>query len=149
MSHISTQELKDIIPKDDAPIYHLEKEILKFPQVNMPVKHDFCDGIYARTMHIPAGTILTGAIHREESFFLVRKGELIVTTDNGLRIIGAGEMSVSQIGTKRAGIALTDVDVTTFHANPTNEQEPQSLWDMFTIPAPITSIEAVCNQYLE
>ena len=124
------------VPDSHLPIYRLEAELLKLPQVDMPVDHAFCAGLYARTMHIPAGTILTGAVHREESFFLVRKGSLIVSTDNGMRTLGPGDMSISSIGTKRAGVALTDVDVTTFHANPTNEQEPNLLWDLFTIPAP-------------
>jgi hypothetical protein len=123
------------VPAMHLPIYRLEAELLKLPQVDMPVTHAFCAGLYARTMHIPAGTVLTGAVHKEESFFLVRKGELIVSTDSGPRTIGPGDMSVSKIGTKRAGITLTDVEVTTFHANPTNEQEPQALWDLFTIPA--------------
>jgi hypothetical protein len=58
-------------------------------------------------------------------------------------------MSISKIGTKRAGIALTDVEVTTFHANPSNEQEPQKLWDLFTIPAPSTVLETVQHAQLE
>lgn len=148
MSHVAVQVVKDV-PVEHLPIYRLEAELLKLPQVEMPVVHDFCNGLYARTMHIPAGTVLTGAIHREESFFLVRKGELIVSTDNGSRTIGPGDMSVSKIGTKRAGITLTDVEVTTFHANPTNEQEPQALWDLFTIPAPMPAIRATQTANLE
>jgi hypothetical protein len=58
-------------------------------------------------------------------------------------------MSVSKIGTKRAGIALTEVEVTTFHANPSNEQDPQALWDMFTIPAPATALETTQKAQLE
>lgn len=137
------------VPASHLPIYRLEGELLKLPQVDLPIEHAFCAGLYARTMHIPAGTVLTGAIHREESFFLVRKGELIVSTDNGPRTLGPGDMSVSKIGTKRAGIALTDVDVTTFHANPTNEQQPQALWDLFTIPAPAPALDAVQPEQLE
>jgi hypothetical protein len=137
------------VPADHLPIYRLEGALLQLPQVDMPVQHAFCAGLYARTMHIPAGTILTGAIHREESFFLVRKGELIVSTDNGPCTLRSGDMSVSKIGTKRAGIALTDVEVTTFHANPTNEQEPQKLWDLFTIPAPAPSLETAQKAQLE
>ena len=148
MSHVAVQKVKDV-PVEHLPIYRLEAELLKLPQVEMPVVHDFCNGLYARTMHIPAGTVLTGAIHREESFFLVRKGELIVSTDSGSRTIGPGDMSVSKIGTKRAGITLTDVEVTTFHANPTNEQEPQALWDLFTIPAPMLAIKATQTANLE
>lgn len=124
------------VPVEHLPIYRLEGALLELPQVDMPVEHSFCAGLYARTMHIPAGTVLTGAVHRAESFFVVRKGDLIVSTDTGPQRLGPGDMSVSQVNTKRAGIALTDVEVTTFHANPDNEQDPQQLWDMFTIPAP-------------
>jgi hypothetical protein len=149
MSNVVAQEVKAGVPADHLPIYRLEAELLKLPQVDMPVDHAFCAGLYARTMYIPAGTALTGAIHREESFFLVRKGNLIVSTDNGHRTLGPGDMSVSKIGTKRAGIAMTDVEVTTFHANPTNEQHPQSLWDLFTIPAPAPALDAVQPEQLE
>jgi mannose-6-phosphate isomerase-like protein (cupin superfamily) len=149
MSNVTIQEVEKQVPAAHMPIYRLEAELLKLPQVDMPVDHAFCNGLYARTMHIPAGTILTGAIHKEESFFLVRKGELIVSTDSGPRTIGPGDMSVSKIGTKRAGITLTDVEVTTFHANPTNEQEPQALWDMFTIPAPAPALETAQTAQLE
>ena len=149
MSHVAVQEVKAGVPAEHLPIYHLEAELLKLPQVDMPVDHNFCNGLYARTMHIPAGTVLTGAIHREESFFLVRKGELIVSTDNGPRTLVPGDMSISKIGTKRAGIALTDVEVTTFHANPSNEKEPQKLWNLFTIPAPSTVLETVQSAQLE
>ena len=141
------QKIDAKVPADHLPIYRLEGAILELPQVKMPVQHEFCAGLYARTMHIPAGTILTGAVHREESFFLVRKGDLIVSTDTGPKRLGAGDMSISRINTKRAGIALTDVEVTTFHANPSNEQDPQALWDMFTIPAP--ALETVQAAELE
>ena len=149
MSHAAVQEVKAGVPAEHLPIYQLEAELLKLPQVDMPVDHAFCAGLYARTMHIPAGTVLTGAVHREESFFLVRKGDLIVSTDNGPKRLGPGDMSISKIGTKRAGIALTDVEVTTFHANPTNEQDPQALWDMFTIPAPAIELKVNQTAHLE
>jgi len=141
------QKIDAKVPADHLPIYRLEGALLQLPQVDMPVQHEFCAGLYARTMHIPAGTVLTGAVHREESFFLVRKGDLIVSTDTGPKRLGAGDMSISRINTKRAGIALTDVEVTTFHANPNNEQDPQALWDMFTIPAP--ALENVLAAQLE
>lgn len=150
MSNVSINYInKNKVPAAHMPIYRLESQLLKLPQVDMPVDHAFCNGLYARTMHIPAGTVLTGAVHREESFFLVRKGELIVSTDNGAKTLGPGDMSVSKIGTKRAGITLTDAEVTTFHANPSNEQDPQALWDMFTISAQDTALGAVQTAHLE
>lgn len=137
------------IPDAHLPIYRLEAEILRLPQVEMPVEHAFCNGLYARTMHIPAGTVLTGAVHRDESFFVVRKGILMVTTDEGVARIEAGHMSVTRPETKRAGVALTDVEVTTFHANPDNETEPEALWDKYTVPAPCAILEQAAQPLLE
>lgn len=111
----------------------LEKEILKLPQVNMPVAHDFCNGLYARTMFIPANTVLTGAIHKDECFFVVRLGELIVTTDDEPVNVSTGFMSITKAGSKRAGVTLSDCIITTFHANPTNETSPDSIWENYTV----------------
>ena len=141
--------MSDLVPADHLPIYRLEAELLRLPQIEMPVDHDFCNGLYARTMHIPAGTVLTGAVHKDESFFVVRKGDLIVTTDNGTAQVGPGFMSVTRPNTKRAGIALTDVEVTTFHANPANETNPEVLWETYTVSAPVEALEAVAHPHLE
>lgn len=134
---------------DHAEVYRLESEILKQPQVEMPVSHEHCDGVYARSMFIPAGTVATGAIHRHESFFLVRMGTLLVHSPDGPLEYQAGHMSVTKPGDKRAVVALTDVIVTTFHANPDNETDPTELWDRFTISAPQPGIECVVAPALE
>lgn len=129
------------VPENHLPVYRLEAELLKLPQVDMPVEHSFCSGLYARTMHIPAGTVLTGAVHRHDCFFVLREGVLAVTTDHGVTTLQPGQMLHSPAGTKRAGVALADCVVTTFHANPTDEQDPQALWDLFTVPAPAIGMD--------
>jgi quercetin dioxygenase-like cupin family protein len=125
------------VPQAHLPIYRLEAEILKQPQVEMPVEHAFCSGLYARTMHIPAGTVATGAVHRSESFFLVRSGTLLLATESEPIQLDAGDMRVTRPGDKRAVVAITDVILTTFHPNPTNESDPAALWELFTSPAPM------------
>lgn len=130
-------------------VRRLEVEILKLPQVEMPVAHEHCDGVYARSMFIPAGTVATGAVHRGESFFVVRMGTLIAHTPAGPMEFQAGHMAITKPGDKRAVIAVTDVIVTTFHANPDNETDPQALWDRFTIPAPQPALEQAAAPILE
>jgi hypothetical protein len=116
-------------------IYRLEDELLKQPQVEMPITHEFCNGLYARTMFIPKHTVLTGAIHRHDSFFCLRKGRLIVTTQNGSpKLIESGFMCVTKSGEKRAICSLDDCLITTFHANTDNEQDEFILWGRLTIP---------------
>ena len=126
----------DPITLKNLPAYQIEQWILSQPQTQLPVEHSHCNGLYARTLFIPAGCILSGAVHKEESFFLIRSGQLRVTTDDGVITVLPGFMNVTKPGTKRIGFALTDVLCTTFHANPTNEQEPEALWGMLSIPPP-------------
>ena len=39
--------------------------------------------------------------------------------------------------------------VTNPSANPTNETDPQAIWDMYTVPAPAPVLEAVQHPHLE
>ena len=127
---------------DHAAIFALEDLILQADQVELPVEHEFCNGLYARTMHIPAGVALTGQIHKNECFFVVRFGIIRVTSDDGPKTLYPGAMVVSGAGSKRAGFAITDSVVTTFHLNSENEKSPEKLWDALVVPAPVNVLEA-------
>ena len=137
------------VKAEHLPIYKLEQEILKLPQTVCPVIHDFCKGVYARSLIIPAGTILTGAVHKDECFFLVRNGCIIITTDASPIKAESGFMAISKSGTKRAGYALVDTLVTTFHANPEELRDPDEIWDHFTVPAPDNLIDILSKAELE
>lgn len=129
-------------PAEHLPIYRLEAELRKLPPVDCPITEEWCDGLYARTMEIPAGTVATGAVHSKECFLVVRYGEVLLTTDDGAVRLKAGDMVKSRAGTKRAAAAVTDCAVTTFHGNPTNERDPVRLWEMFTLPAAALELTA-------
>ena len=47
-------------------VERLEALILQTPQVDLKTTHCLSGGIYARTIIIPAGTILTGAAHKKD-----------------------------------------------------------------------------------
>lgn len=127
-------------PREHESLLRLEAENLKRPQVDMPIEHAHCDGLYARTIKIPAGTLITGKAHRHECFFVVRSGRIAVTTEREVVLLEAGAMVVTPAGSMRAGVALTDVEVTTFHPNPTNERDPIALWDQYVIPTPARAL---------
>jgi hypothetical protein len=137
------------IKAEHIPIYRLEQAIYSLPRVEIPVSHDFCKGIYARTIVIPAGTVLTGAVHKDECFFLVRNGAILITTDKEPIKAETGFMSITRPDTKRAGFALVDTMVTTFHSNPEELRDPQEIWDTFTIPAPDNLLEVLAKKELE
>lgn len=137
------------IKAEHLPIYKLEQAIYSLPRVEIPVLHDFCKGIYARTIVIPAGTVLTGAVHKDECFFLVRNGAILITTDKEPIKAETGFMSITKPDTKRAGFALVDTMITTFHSNPDELRDPQEIWDTFTIPGPDNLLEALAQKELE
>lgn len=96
-------------------ILRIEQEILKMPQVELPVEHYQIDGVYARSMFIPAGTILTGKIHNFESIAILAKGRIRITNGTESYIISEGHIMVDKPGVKRLGYAETDVVFITVH----------------------------------
>lgn len=99
-------------------ILALEKAILARPEhaVVIEPKHYFADGMYAREIFIPAGTVLTGKIHKTEHINVLSQGEISVMTDEGVKRLKAPCTIIAKPGTKRVGYAHTDTVWTTFHA---------------------------------
>lgn len=119
---------------DDRPmrekVFALETEIQKLPQVDCPVRHHFAPGVYAREMTIPAGVVLTGAVHKTEHLNIVSKGRISVSTDDGMKEVSAPYTFVSKPGTKRVGFAHEETVWTTIHA--TNETDLDKLVEELT-----------------
>jgi hypothetical protein len=111
--------MSDIIPKIPdirTQIEALEAHLLTLPQVQLECRHYFADGLYGRELHIPAGTVLTGAIHKREHINIIIKGKIEVATESGSKIVEGPCVIVSPPGTKRVGIALEDTIWMTVHA---------------------------------
>jgi len=101
---------------DHARVFALEAAIAReLAPVEMPVQHHFSHGVYGRELSIPAGTVLTGKIHKFDSLNVLLEGELLVLTDQGVKHVKAGHLEVSPPGTKRAAYALTDTRWLTVH----------------------------------
>lgn len=99
--------------------------------------HYFCEGLYGRRMDLPKGAVLVGKVHKEENFFVLMKGRMVIYTEQGDRVeIKAPFIAVSKPGTKRAGYALTNCTVMNFHANPKNEEDLEQLEHQYVIPEP-------------
>jgi quercetin dioxygenase-like cupin family protein len=110
----------------------LEAELSRLPQAYCPVRHYFAPGLYAREMSIPAGTVVTGAIHKTENLIVVSLGRLRIVTDKGTREVKAGDTFTCPAGMKNAVVALEDSRWTNFLANPSNETDTDKLAEIFT-----------------
>jgi len=87
-----------------------------------PLKHWLAPGIYAREIHLPAGTVVVGKIHRHKHFNIISQGSITCYT----------ESFISEVGTKRVVHTHEDAIWTTIHPNPTNETDIKKLEELFT-----------------
>jgi len=110
----------------------LESALMDLPQVDCPVRHYFAPGIYAREMTIPAGTVVTGAVHKTDNLIVVSMGRLQIVTPDGTREVSAGDTILCKAGMKNAVCALEDSRWTNFLANPDNETDTGKLTEIFT-----------------
>jgi quercetin dioxygenase-like cupin family protein len=93
----------------------LQVESAKHPQLELHTDHYFADGMYARVIARPKDAVIVGKIHKREHFYIVVKGKVCVTTDDGVKEIEAPAVIVSKPGTKRAVWALEDSVCMTVH----------------------------------
>ena len=115
-----------------AKVDALEAALQGVPQVDCPVRHHFAPGVYAREMSIPAGTVVTGAVHKTENLIIVSMGRLQIVTDDGTREVAAGDMIICRPGMKNAVVALEDSRLTNILPNPENLTDIERLTEIFT-----------------
>jgi hypothetical protein len=85
-------------------------------EVECPLQHVFAPGAYARTIRIPAGSVIVGKIHKHAHLNILAQGSVIVVTEGaGMEELTGPLTMVSPPGTKRALRTLTDVVWTTIH----------------------------------
>lgn len=112
-------------------LHALEMALLQNEQAEIPVKHRFNGGIYAREITIPEGTLLTGRIHKFDHFDIMLSGDVTVSTDSGevKRLTGLNILE-GKAGKKRAGYAHKDTHWITFHC--AEERNPEEMYNFLT-----------------
>ncbi len=105
--------MHDLVAREK--IFELENAIRLLPQFEPMVVHNFAPGVYAREMHIPAGVVLTGKIHRTEHLNILSAGKVEVYNNGETKTLQAPLTFVSPAGTKRALFAVENTVWTTIH----------------------------------
>jgi hypothetical protein len=121
------------------PIFKLE-EALKvataggaLPNTVCPVQHFFAPGVYVRRMLIPEGVCTIGHIHKNPCVTIIAYGDVIITTGEKREHYVGEHTFESPAGVKRAVWALKDTVLTTIHGNPTNERDPEKIFEMLIV----------------
>jgi hypothetical protein len=87
----------------------------------------FAEGVYARKLMIPAGTIVVGKIHKYDNLNIMISGEMDCLVGDHIERIKAPFVVVSYPGTKRIAKAITDTVWITIHG--TNETDLSKIED--------------------
>lgn len=117
----------DLIQK----LFTIEDGLKLLPQVDIPVKHFFSNGVYAREINVPRGSLIIGKLHRFSQINIISKGDMSVLTEDGWIRIQAPHTFVSPAGVKRAGFTHNDCTWTTFCG--TEETDTDKIDDVLTI----------------
>lgn len=103
----------------------LETEMQPHEPAECLIVHHFAPGVYAREMRVPAGTFLTGKIHRYAHLNIMSAGKVTIVNETGRKTVEAPYAFTSEAGTKRAFYMHEFTVWTTIH--PTTETDLEKL----------------------
>lgn len=98
-----------------AGVTELAEALKSYPQEDLPVQHDFLDGVYMRTVFMKADTVVIGKIHKQEHVAIISQGSATVLTEHGVVEIKAPFIFKSPPGARRALRIHEDMVWTTVH----------------------------------
>lgn len=105
----------------------LEARLVQLPQRKAHTQHRWTPGLYIRQCFTPAGSLFTTRIHRTEHPFNISMGEgRIWQAGKWIPFMSPFE-GVTRPGTRRVVMVFQDTICTTYHANPTDEQDRDKL----------------------
>ena len=119
----------------------LEKAVGEMPQIEFDTKHFHVDGMYARVLARDKNVLLIGKVHKRRHLYIVTKGRVAVSNDGeSATIYVAGDVIVSEPGTKRAVYALEDSICMTVHR--TDKTDLDEIEEELIEPAPTALFDA-------
>ena len=113
---------KEEIINEVEPIHEIDftksliHECLKLPQVDCPLNHHFCGGVYARQITMPADTFVIGKRHKTSHFNIILKGKAHVLIDGVVSLIEAPCILNSAENIRKILYIVEDMTWVTIHA---------------------------------
>lgn len=126
---------KEALNVEDVEAYLVQQEdAITGDEIDDFITHDFSDGIYVRTVFVPAGHLIIGKRHRFDTCNILLKGKISIYTDEKTPIVHleGPYIFTSTPGTKKLGYAHTDVYFSNIH--PTRETDLKKIENTFIIP---------------
>lgn len=112
-------------PVTAANIERVEAELLKLPQVEIPLTHRFAPGVYMREVMMPAGTFVIGHCHKTRHLNIISQGRATVMMDGDVHEIVAPCVLTSEVNVRKVLYIHEDMIWATIH--PTHETDLDKL----------------------
>lgn len=110
-----------------AKVCELEKRVLEAPQIDIFTQHVIHAGVYSRTICIPAGTVLTGALIKIPTTLVVCGRASVLLGDDQEVMVEGYHVFAASAGRKQAYIAHADTFVTmSFKTNAKSVHEAEA-----------------------
>jgi hypothetical protein len=108
---ISAPRIASMAPAAIDLVRRLESANMELPQVDVRTSHVIHAGMYARTIHIPAGAALTGALIKIPTVLILNGHATVFVGDGSFELCGYHVLPASA-GRKQAFVAHADTDLT-------------------------------------
>ena len=137
-----TMAHQQAVPKQDGPLHIIERNeefapidldlveqyLMSQEQAECPVQHYFGPGVCIRELFVPAGSLVLGHRHKEQTMNILLKGKAAVVINDEVRVIEGPYIFVSDPG-RKLGYAIEDAVWQNVFA--TDETDPEKIEDMF------------------
>ena len=120
-------------------ILNFEKFALSLPQLDIPIKEYFSNGVYGREMSVPKGAIIAGKMYKDKNLNILSKGKIILLSSMGKQEVEAPFAQVFDSGKKMFFAKEDFVWTTIFGTDKTNFEDIE---DEFLVKE-ISQIEAI------
>lgn len=108
-----------------------EAELLKLPQVEVPLTHRFAPGVYMREVCMPAGSLIIGHEHRTEHLNIIFTGRATVMMDGEVQEIVGPCTLTSAPGVRKVLYIHEEMRWATIH--PTEETDLNKLEELLIV----------------
>lgn len=116
--------LEKIEPTWKEKIKFLADKMSAIPQVDCPLNHHFSDHVYVREIHMPAGSIVIGKIHKTKHLNIIIKGCVTLHNEDGSKEMLRGPLTFESLpGVQKVLYIHEDTIWSTIHMTENRDME--------------------------
>ena len=123
---------------DDIEEYMLKKERCGLSEMDMvDMNWEHSDGVSMKKMEASRGFLIMGKKHKKKHLTHMVRGSVLMFSSSGPFVVNSPSLFESEIGTRKLGICIDDMEVYNILPNPSNLRNEDELDQLFTDSDPI------------